>query len=288
MAKAGGKFIKLGTGADELNMQYLPDAPDSSRVAVTQAAQTFTGEKTFAAAKVSAVPVNAEDVTNKAFVEAAINAALAGLLWREPVAELCIDADTLTPSEGMRILVLDPLLAGAVPAEGDAFYGQAGKIAVYDAATPEWTFVDPVAGWALNSIADATQFTYSATEGWIVLGTTADIPDATDTVKGKVSVGAGLGVSSGNVYLKRHQETEVLTPTTGVDYVEVAKVIITALKEETIMIVAGAPGCVYGVDFTVVNDGSDDLKRISWAGLGMAGLLDNTDSVSITYWTDEA
>ena len=287
MAKAGRKFIKLGTGSDDVNLKHLPDAPDGSRKAITTGAQTFTGAKTFAAAKVSAVPVNAEDVTNKAFVEAAINAALAGLLWREPVAELCIDADTLTPSEGMRILVLDPLLAGAVPAEGDAFYGQAGKIAVYDAATPEWTFVDPVAGWALNSIADATQFTYTASDGWIVLGTTADIPDATSSVKGKVSIGSGLGVSSGNVFLKRRQVTEIFTPTNGVEYVEVANVIVNSLKEETIMIVAGAPGCVYGVDFTVLNDGSDDLKRISWAGLGMTGLLDNTDSVSVTYWTDE-
>lgn len=287
MAKAGRKFIKLGTGSDDVNLQHLPDAPDGSRKAITTGAQTFTGAKTFAAAKVSAVPVNAEDVTNKAFVEAAINAALAGLLWREPVSRLSIDADELTPSDGMRILVLDPLLAGAVPAEGDAFYGQAGKIAVYDAATPEWTFVDPVAGWALNSIADATQFTYTASEGWIVLGTTADIPDATSSVKGKVSIGSGLGVSSGNVFLKRRQVTEIFNPTNGVEYVEVANVIVDSLKEETIMIVAGAPGCVYGVDFTVLNDGSDDLKRISWAGLGMTGLLDNTDSVSVTYWTDE-
>ncbi len=287
MARIGRKFIKAGTSPDEINLQYLPDAPDGSRKAVTSGAQSFSGVKTFVAAKVTSAPLAAEDVTNKAFVEAAISAALAGLLWREPVSRLSIDADELTPSDGMRILVLDPLLAGAVPAEGDAFYGQAGKIAVYDATTPEWTFVDPVAGWALNSIADATQFTYTASDGWIVLGTTADIPDATSSVKGKVSIGSGLGVSSGNVFLKRRQVTEIFTPTNGVEYVEVANVIVDSLKEETIMIVAGAPGCVYGVDFTVVNNGSDALKRISWAGLGMTGLLDNTDAVSITYWTDE-
>jgi hypothetical protein len=187
----------------------------------------------------------------------------------------------------MRILVLDPLLAGAVPAEGDAFYGQAGKIAVYDATTPEWTFVDPVAGWALNSIADATQFTYTASDGWIVLGTTADIPDATSSVKGKVSVGDGLKVESGVIRLGRHQVTEVITPTTGVNYVEVTKEIVASLKEETLLVVAGAPGCVYGVDFSVVNNAGDVLKRISWVGLGMADLLDDTDAVSVTYWTDE-
>lgn len=288
MAKAGRKFIKLGTSPDDLNLQALPDAPDGSRIAVTTGVQSFTGEKTFAAAKVTGTPLAATDVTNKAFVEAAINAALAGLLWREPVARLSIDADELTPTDGMRILVLDPLLQGAEPAEGDAFYGEAGSIAVYDEGTTSWDFIDPVAGWALNSINEATQFTYSATEGWLVLGTTADIPDATDSVKGKVSIGDGLGVSSGNVYLKRHQVTETFTPTNGVEYVEVSKTIVASLKEETLMIAAGAPGCVYGVDFVVINDGSDALKRISWDGYGMDGLLDNTDAVSVTYWTDEA
>lgn len=287
MARIGRKFIKAGTSPDEINLQYLPDAPDGSRKAVTSGAQSFSGVKTFVAAKVTSAPLAAEDVTNKAFVEAAISAALAGLLWREPVSRLSIDADELTPSDGMRILVLDPLLAGAVPAEGDAFYGQAGTVAVYDGTEEEWGFLPPSVGWALNSINDAVQFTYNADEEWIVLGTTADVPDATRGTKGKVSVGDGLKVESGVIRLGRHQVTEVITPTTGVNYVEVTKEIVASMKEETLLVVAGAPGCVYGVDFSVVNNAGDFLKRISWVGLGMADLLDDTDAVSVTYWTDE-
>jgi hypothetical protein len=137
---------------------------------------------------------------------------------------------------------------------------------------------------ALLNVDDSTQYTY--TTAWIILGTTADIPDATTSTKGKVQVGEGLGITAGVISLKRHQVTEVFTPTDGVEYVEVANAIITALKEETIMVVAGAPGCVYGVDFTVINDGSSLLKRISWADLGMDGLITSSDSVAVTYWTD--
>lgn len=90
-----------------------------------------------------------------------------------------------------------------------------------------------------------------------------------------------------NIYLQRHQETEIFTPTNDIDYIDVSKKIVDTMKEETSMIVAGAPGCVYSIDFIVINDDLGDLKRISWSGLGMDGLLDNTDSLSITYWTDD-
>ena len=285
MGKLAQRFIKLDTTSDGVNIAIVPDAADGSRVALTNAAQTVAGEKTFSTVpKVTGTPSDDTHVVSKAFMTAAINAALTGLAWQAPVSELCIDADTLTPAAGMRILVLDPALEGAIPAAGDAFEGQANKIAVRNPGNTEWAFTDPVAGMALLNVADSTQYTY--TTAWIILGTTADIPDATTSTKGKVQVGEGLAVTAGVISLKRRQVTEVFTPTDGVEYVEVANTIITALKEETIMVVAGAPGCVYGVDFTVINDGSSLLKRISWADLGMDGLITSSDSVAVTYWTD--
>ena len=47
MGKLAQRFIKLDTTSDGVNIAIVPDAADGSRVALTNAAQTVAGEKTF-------------------------------------------------------------------------------------------------------------------------------------------------------------------------------------------------------------------------------------------------
>ena len=291
MVMIGRRFLKAGTGSDDVILSAIPNAPDSSRVALTNAAQTVAGLKTFSSVpKTSGTPSANDDLATVAFLMNAINAALVGLSWQSAVTALCIDADTLTPTAGMRILVVDPTLAAggvALPAVGDAFEGQGNKIAVRNSGNTEWSFLTPSAGWAVNSLSDNYQYQFNSDSEWVVLGATSDIPDATTSSKGKVQIGAGLKVVDGVISIARHQVKEVLTPVTGQNYLDVAKNIVSDLKEETELIIDGAPAMVYGVAYQVIVDGADALKRVSWAGLGLADLLTSSDQVSIKYWTDD-
>ena len=291
MVMIGKRFLKTGTGSDDVNLSAIPNAPDNSRAALTNAAQTIAGAKTFSSVpKTSGTPSANDDLATIAYLVDAINAALVGLSWKSAVTALCIDADTLTPTAGMRILVVDPTLVSggaAIPAAGDAFEGQANKIAVRNSGNTEWSFLAPSAGDAVNCLTDNYQYQYNSDSAWVVLGATSDIPDATTSAKGKVQIGAGLKVVDGVVSIARHQVKEVLTPVTGQNYLDVAKNIVADLKEETELIIDGAPAMVYGVAYQVIVDGADALKRVSWAGLGLADLLTSSDQVSIKYWTDD-
>ena len=277
MAKVGRKIVKTGTGNDDINLSVLPDAPDGSRIAVTNGAQTFTGTKTFAGLKSTATPSADTDVMTKGATETAINEALQGLSWRDPVDAIAIDADTLTPAANMRILIY-----GGAPEAGDAFEGRENDIAVRNGANDAWSFETPSEGWALFDKDTSAQFAFNGST-WVSIGSTTAVPDATDSVKGKASFGAEFAVVAGHVTLAQRQVMEAFTPTVGVAYVDVAKEIVTALKEETQLLVAGAPVCVYGVDFEVTG-----TNRVSWSGLGMEGIIDETDDVSVIYWTNEA
>lgn len=53
------------------------------------------------------------------------------------------------------------------------------------------------------------------------------------------------------------------------------------VKSKTRVIVIGGPEQEYGVDFVVTND--DGGKRLSWAGLGLDGVLEVNDSIVVTY-----
>lgn len=277
MAKVGRKFVKTGTGSDDINLSVLPDAPDGSRIAVTNGTQTFAGTKTFAGLKSTATPSEATDVMTKGATETAINEALQGLSWRDPVDAIAIDADTLTPAANMRILVY-----GGAPEAGDAFEGHENDIAVRNGANDAWSFETASEGWALFDKDTSAQFAFNGLT-WVSIGSTTSVPDATSVVKGKASFGGEFAVVAGHVTLQRRQVMESFTPASGVAYVDVSKEIVPALKEETLLMVAGAPVCVYGVDFEVTG-----TSRVSWSGLAMDDLIDETDDVAVIYWTNEA
>jgi len=46
--------------------------------------------------------------------------------------------------------------------------------------------------------------------------------------------------------------------------------------------VKGAPGQFYGDDFQVITDGTS-VRRLTWAGMGLDGLLVAGDKFTVTY-----
>ena len=84
MHKLDRRFIALGLGDKDLNLEVLPDG--ATRKALTNDAQTIDGLKTFSTTPRTLGSVsNVLDLVNKAYVDVSIQNALQGIKWRDPV-----------------------------------------------------------------------------------------------------------------------------------------------------------------------------------------------------------
>ena len=82
MSTIDARFIKLDATANGVSLGNVPDSADNSRKALTNAAQSIVGVKTFSSVpKTSGTPTDDTDFVTVQYMAAAITSALVGLKW---------------------------------------------------------------------------------------------------------------------------------------------------------------------------------------------------------------
>ena len=182
MHKLDRRFIALGLGDKDLNLEVLPDG--ATRKALTDDAQTIDGLKTFSTTPRTLGSVsNVLDLVNKAYVDVSIQNALQGIKWRDPVEVVGAIFPTEDLYDGYRFINLVD-----------------NKIYTY--VTDNWdTGVEPEKNWTVICSSTDEQWTYNDdTNAWIV-SHSSGVPLATKDGSGKVQIGDGLLVSTGVISL---------------------------------------------------------------------------------------
>lgn len=321
MPKLDRRFIALGVGPHDLNLELLPDG--STRIALTTENQIISGTKVFTnIPKTSQEPITDSDLTNKAYVDLQIEQKVSGIQWKPPVNEI-VETLPLSASEGYRVINL-----------------MDNKIYTWE--NGNWdNGVNPGVNWTVLTKDTDEQLTYDAdNQEWIVISY-GGMPEATKTSYGKVQIGNGLNVESGiisanpsygltligetpnqiigvnhdsslqvttnllGIHVKENSGIAVDEDGVYVDYSDllvekyetftVDSVILSnkyvdvssLIKQDnfTKVQVVGGPMLQYNQDFTVTVDSFGVTRRISWNGYGLDGMLELGEVIQIWYIT---
>ena len=347
MSRIDKRFIKFGTGTNEVNIDVVPDG--TTRMALTNDVQTIAGVKTFSSLPVaSAEPTLDGQLTNRAWVLAQLESKVHGLTWRAPVDGMgATNPDT--PTVGQRFInttdnkVYECVEAGVWNA-GDA----------------------PAANWTMLLKSEDRAYTFDAdTSAWVAISASI-LADATKSSKGKVQVGDGIAVASGIISLDvatnsgleltgtspDQQLAAKVDTTTGLEitargiavnlqatnptlqvtegelgvkvktaggllvdadglsvdpaaaidfpiqkhvtitlsaqnitdkYVDLSETVHAAEASSVQVVPAGGPVQTIGVDFELINNGSEQLRRLSWNGLWLDGVVEAGDVLNVWY-----
>ena len=96
MNKIDSRFIALGMGEKDLNLGVLTDG--TNRKALTTTDQTIDGVKTFTnTPRTLGSVTNALELVNKVYVDTAVQNALQGIVWKNPVEVI----SSTVPSTGL-------------------------------------------------------------------------------------------------------------------------------------------------------------------------------------------
>jgi hypothetical protein len=321
MPKIDRRFIALGDGPHELNLELLPDG--STRFALTTDLQNIDGTKIFNdIPKTYEIPSEDEDITNKSYVDNRIEQMLSGSHWQRPVNTVSYSLPTTTV-EGYRVLNLS-------------------DNRIYTFKEGNWdTGVIPSRNWTVLVIDTDEQWTYDSDNNeWIVISF-GGMPEATKDSYGKVQIGNGLNVIDGIVSVNASYGLSLsgLTPnqTVGINhdtslfviedkvgihpkpnsgiavdnegvYVDYSDLAIekyeTFIVDNNILInkfidlsyvikqdnftkvqVIGGPLLQYDIDFTVTVDTFGVTRRIDWNGYNLDGMLELGETIQVWYIT---
>lgn len=175
MSKLDRRFIALGSGAHDVNLEYVPNG--STRQALTTGTQAISGEKTFAIApRTTGEITEASQLTTKAYVDNAVENALEGMIWKAPVDYV---GETLPEgTEGMRaILTTDNKIYTFTDAWDAGVAPSDNWTVICTPTNEEWMYDDDTSAW-VNRLS-------------------ATVPVATTAVAGKVQISDGIAVTTG-------------------------------------------------------------------------------------------
>jgi len=346
MSRTDKRFIKFGTGTNEVNIDVVPDG--TTRMALTNAEQTISGVKTFSDLPVAAAdPTIDSHLTNRAWVLTQLENKVHGLTWRAPVDGMGA-TNPETPTVGQRFInTTDNKVYECV---------EAGT----------WNTGDtPAANWTMFLKSEDRAYTFdSDTSTWIAISASI-LADATKSSKGKVQVGDGIAVASGIISLDVAENSGLeltgtspdqklaakVDTTTGLEltasgiainleatnptlqvtegelgvkvktaggllvdadglsvdpaaidfpiqkhvtitlsaqnitdkYVDLSETVHAAEASSVQVVPAGGPVQTIGVDFELINNGSEQLRRLSWNGLWLDGVLEAGDVMNVWY-----
>lgn len=182
MHKLDRRFIALGLGEKDLNLEVLPDG--TTRQALTTDMQEISGLKIFNTTPQTIASVNADvDLVNKIYVDVSIQNALQGIKWRNPVEVISAVFPTTNLYEGYRFINLtdNKIYTYSNEAWGEGALPEKNWTVICSSTDEQWTFDDD-------------------TDAWIV-SHSSGVPLATKDISGKIQVGDGLLVSTGIVSL---------------------------------------------------------------------------------------
>ncbi len=184
MHKLDRRFIALGLGDKDLNLEVLPDG--TTRKALTDEAQTIDGLKTFSTTPRTLGEVtNVLELVNKAYVDVAIQNALQGIKWKDPVDIVSDVFPTNNLYDGYRFINVTD-----------------NKIYTYIDDVNGWdTGVLPERNWTVICSSTDEQWTYDEETSTWIISHSSGVPLATKDSSGKVQIGDGLLVSTGVISL---------------------------------------------------------------------------------------
>jgi len=243
-------------------------------------------------------------------------------IWSGAVAGFApLDADSKIPSSYLPAIAITETDVVADITARDALTPQEGDVAIVTDASADpnvgsgaASYICDGAAWQqLKAPDDVVQSVNGAT-GTVVL-TTTEVGEGTNLyytdarVNSHLSGGTGITYTAGAISIDltdtlnftgtlQYNGEEVLTSSSGVietkkveiititatnitnTYVDLVNVPITATAVQVIPV--GGVQQEYTVDFVVITDGAD-IKRLSWAALGMATILVADDKLIVSY-----
>jgi len=190
MHKLDRRFIALGLGEKDLNLEVLPDG--ITRKALTTELQEIDGLKVFNTTPQTVGSVNNNvDLVNKVYVDVAIQNALQGIKWRNPVEVVSAEFPTTNLYDGYRFInITDNKIYTYSNIWDDGVLPEKNWTVICSSTDEQWTFDDD-------------------TDSWIV-SHSSGVPLATKDSSGKIQVGDGLLVSTGIVSLALSSESGLI------------------------------------------------------------------------------
>lgn len=321
MPKLDRRFIALGDGPHDLNLELLPDGP--TRIALTTENQIISGTKIFTdIPKTAQQPITDSDLTNKAYVDLKIEQIISGTHWKSPVNDV-VEILPVIANEGYRVINLTD-----------------NKI--YTWVNGSWdSGVIPEANWTVLVKKTDEQWTYDyENEEWIIISY-GGLPEATKTSYGKVQIGDGLNIESGIVSanpsygltligetpnkiigVNHDSSLQVISNVLGIHvkenagihfdedgiYIDYSDLLVekyetftvdsiilsnkyidvsSVIKQDdfTKVQVVGGPILQYNQDFTITSDSFGVTRRIDWNGYGLENMLEEGEVIQIWYIT---